>query len=65
MRASTRRRITIALIGLLVLVLIGWFVQGAVTDDAGSGSMPRGESSALRAVEQHQPTDTERPTDRR
>lgn len=30
MRASTRRRITLALIGLLVLVLIGWFVQDAV-----------------------------------
>jgi guanyl-specific ribonuclease Sa len=29
-----RRRITAALIGLIVLVLGGWFVQNAVSDDA-------------------------------
>lgn len=34
MRASTRRGITIALVGLLVIVLIGWFVQEAAASGA-------------------------------
>lgn len=43
MRASTRRRITFALIGLLVVVLIGWFVQEAAAEtSAGTVSAPRG-----------------------
>jgi len=31
-RASTRRRITLALVGLLVIALIGWFVQEAAAE---------------------------------
>lgn len=47
-----RRRITAALIGLIVLVLGGWFVQDAVTDDApaptsSSGSPVAGADSGL------------------
>ena|GEM_PF-6343423 len=39
MRASTRRRITLALVGLLVIALIGWFVQeSAAATDADVGS---------------------------
>jgi len=38
-RASTRRRITLALIGLLVIVLLGWFVQEAAAVDTGAGAM--------------------------
>lgn len=39
-RASTRRRITLALIGLLAIVLIGWLVQEATAAETGTGSMP-------------------------
>lgn len=37
---GSRRRITVALVGLVVLVLVGWFVRDAVTgtDLPGSGS---------------------------
>lgn len=37
-RSATRRRVTLALIGLLALALVGWFVQQALTDGASEGS---------------------------
>lgn len=37
---GSSRRITVALVGLVVLVLAGWFVQAAVTDDD-PGAAPR------------------------
>ncbi|SFP99245.1 Guanyl-specific ribonuclease Sa [Amycolatopsis arida] len=40
-----RRRITAALVGLIVLVLGGWLVQEAVTDGGGAGA-PAGTSQA-------------------
>jgi guanyl-specific ribonuclease Sa len=33
---GSRRRITVALIGLVVLVVVGWFVRSAVDDNTGS-----------------------------
>lgn len=46
MRASTRRRITLALIGLLAVVLIGWFVQEATAAETSAGTMPAPHGTA-------------------
>lgn len=37
---SSRRRITIALVGLIVLVVVGWLVRGATGADSAELSKP-------------------------
>ena len=37
---GSTRRITIALVGLVLLVLVGWFVQSRLADDGTPGSLP-------------------------
>jgi ribonuclease T1 len=47
---GSRRRITLALIGLVVLVVVGWFIRDATTEDSapppasGSSAVPGQES---------------------
>lgn len=43
---GSRKRITFALIALVALVVVGWFVREAATAPAGSAPLP-GESSGL------------------
>jgi hypothetical protein len=37
---GSTRRITLALVGLVLLVLVGWFVQARLADDGTPGSLP-------------------------
>lgn len=41
---GSSRRITVALAGLVLLVLAGWFVRDLVTDDAGANGVPGTDS---------------------
>jgi guanyl-specific ribonuclease Sa len=41
---GSRRRITVALIGLVVLVVVGWFVRDAVTDEPAPAPAPVSQS---------------------
>lgn len=40
-RVSSRKRITIALVGLIVLVVVGWFVQQRSADPSAPAGMSR------------------------
>ncbi len=44
---GSSRRITVALVGLILLVLAGWFVRGLVTDDSADGTGLPGAGSGL------------------
>lgn len=63
MRASTRRRITLALIGLLAIVLIGWLVQEATAAETGVGSMPAPHGHVVTQLHGQSWTTSSTPTD--
>ncbi|MDR7300934.1 hypothetical protein [Haloactinomyces albus] len=50
---SSRKRITIALVGMILLVIIGWFAREA---GDGAPARPRGTVTSSAAVQQSTPS---------